>query len=137
MKNSFNFPKKIVNYDHNLYMASLDVASLFRNIPLEETIKSCVNDLFSNNFYIGKLSRKDLYELFKLATTESSFIFDNKLYKQIDGVAMGSPLGPTLANSFLCHYENFGLMNVLLSLNLWFTNVTLTIFLFCLNLKNI
>ena len=86
-------------------MASLDVESLFTNIPLEETIKSCVNDLFSNNFYLGKLSRKDLYELFKLATTESSFIFDNKLYKQIDGVAMGSPLGPTLANAFLCHFE--------------------------------
>ena len=29
----------------------------------------------------------------------------SKLYKQIDGVAMGSPLCPTLANSFLCHYE--------------------------------
>ena len=29
----------------------------------------------------------------------------SKLYKQIDGVAIGSPLGPTLANSFLCHYE--------------------------------
>ena len=43
--------------------------------------------------------------MLKLATTESSFIFDNKLYKQIDGVAMGSPLGPTLANVFLCHYE--------------------------------
>ena len=57
-------------------------------IPLEETIKNCVNDLFSNKFYSGKLSRKDLYELLKLETTESSFIFDNKLYKQIDGVAM-------------------------------------------------
>ena len=88
VKNSFDFAEEVVNYDHNLYMASLDVESLFTNIPLEETIKNCVNDLFSNNFYSGKLSRKDLYELLKLATTESSFIFDNKLYKQIDGVAM-------------------------------------------------
>ena len=55
--------------------------------------------------YSGKLSRKDFYDLLKLATTESSFIFDNKLYKQIDGVAMGSPLGPTLATAFLCHFE--------------------------------
>ena len=70
-------------------MASLSVESLFINIPLEETIKSCVKDLFSNNFYNGKLSRKDLYDLLKLATTKSSFTFDNKLYKQIDGVAMG------------------------------------------------
>ena len=86
-------------------MASLDVESLFTNISLEETIKNCVNDLFSNNFYSGRLSRKDLYDLLKIATTKSSFIFDNKLYKQIDGVAMGSSLGPTLANAFLFHYE--------------------------------
>ena len=26
-------------------------------------------------------------------------------YTQVDGVAMGSPLGPSLANAFLCHYE--------------------------------
>ena len=47
--------------------------------------------------------------MLKLAPAESSFIFDNKLYKQIDGVAMGSPLGPTLANAFICHYEKIWL----------------------------
>ena len=82
-------------------MASLDVESLFTNIPLEKTIKNCVNDLFSNSFHSGKLSRKDLYELLTLATSESSFIFDNKLYKQTDGVATSLKL----ANTFLCHYE--------------------------------
>ena len=87
-------------------MTSLDVDSLFNNIPLEETVKNRVNDLFSNNFDSGKLSRKDLYDLLKLVITESFFIFDNKLYnKQIEGVAMGLPLGPTLANDSLCHYE--------------------------------
>ena len=90
-------------------MANLDVESLSTNIRLEETMKNWVNDLFSNNFNSGKLGRKELYELLKLATTESSFIFDNKLYKQIDGVAMGSPLGPTLANAFVCHYEKIWL----------------------------
>ena len=28
-----------------------------------------------------------------------------EFYSQIDGVAMGSPWGPTLANVFLCHHE--------------------------------
>ena len=70
MKNYFKFAEEVVNYDHNLYMASLDVELLFMNVPLEETIKNCVNDLFSNNFYSDKLSRKDLYELLKLVTTE-------------------------------------------------------------------
>ena len=85
------------------------VLRTFTNITLEETIKNCVNDLFSNNLYRGKLSRKDLCEMLKLAITESSFIFDSKLYKQIDGVAMGSPSGPTLANAFLCNYEQIWL----------------------------
>ena len=105
MKTSFDIAEEVVNYDHILYMASLDVESLLTNIHFKETIKNCVNNLFSNNFYSGKLSRKDFYELLRLETTESSFISDNKLYKQIDGVAMGSPLGPTLATAFLCHFE--------------------------------
>ena len=114
VKRSFDLAEEVVNYDHNLYVASLDVELLFTNIPLEETIKNCVNDLFSNIiiiilYYSGKLSIKDLYELLKLSTTESSFSFDNKVYKQIGGVAMDSPLGPTLANAFLCHFEKIWL----------------------------
>ena len=35
---SFIFAEGVVNYDHNLYMVSLAVESLFTNIPLEETI---------------------------------------------------------------------------------------------------
>ena len=34
------------------------------------------------------------------------FMFNNKFYKQIDGVAMGSLLGPALANIFMCNFEN-------------------------------
>ena len=59
--------------------------------------------------YRGKLSKNELYYLLKSATSESSLIFDNILYKQIDDVAMGSPLGPTLANAFLCHNEKLWL----------------------------
>ena len=42
---------------------------------------------------------------------ESFFIFDGKIYEQCDGVAIGSPLGPTLANAFMCHFENICLEN--------------------------
>ena len=49
--------------------------------------------------------------LLTLATKESYFLFDEELYQQVDGVAMGSPLGPTLANIFLCHYEDIWLHN--------------------------
>ena len=32
-------------------------------------------------------------------------MLNNKFYIQVHGVAMGSPLGPILANIFLSHYE--------------------------------
>ena len=37
------------------------------------------------------LSKTEFKELLPLATKDSHFIFDGTLYKQIDGVAMGSP----------------------------------------------
>ena len=42
---------------------------------------------------------------------ESFFIFDGSFYEQCDGLAMVSFLGPTLANVFMCHFENIWLEN--------------------------
>ena len=36
---------------------------------------------------------------------ESYLLVNNILYQQTDGAAMGSPLGSSLANAFLPHYE--------------------------------
>ena len=33
------------------------------------------------------------------------FLYNDRLYQQVDGVAMGSPLGPSLATFFLRHLE--------------------------------
>ena len=44
--------------------------------------------------------------LVTVTTKELLFMFNNKFYKQIDGVAMGSPLGPALASIFMCNFEN-------------------------------
>ena len=97
-------------HDTSLYMTSLDDASLLTNIPLHERNNNCVSDLHNKDLYNGKLSKRDLFKLLETATSESS-IFDYLLYKQIDRVAMGSPLGPTLANAFLCRYEKEWLDN--------------------------
>ena len=40
------------------------------------------------------------------ATMTASFIlFDKEYYMQYDGVALGSPIGPTFASIFLCVHE--------------------------------
>ena len=33
------------------------------------------------------------------------FLYNNKLYQQIDGITMGCPLAPTMANFLLGHFE--------------------------------
>ena len=44
-------------------------------------------------------------ELLTLTAYESLLIFDQVMYRKIDGVTMGSPLCPILANAFLCYFE--------------------------------
>ena len=70
-----NFAKEITTYDSSLYMTSLDVESLFTNIPLNETINS-VSDIHNKNLYNEKLSKRGLFKLLETTTRESSFIFD-------------------------------------------------------------
>ena len=43
--------------------------------------------------------------MLSLTTKKSIIFFDMAFYTQVDSVAMGSPLGPSLANAFLCHHE--------------------------------
>ena len=86
-------------------MAILDVKSLYTNIPLNGVIDICINDLFCGTNTIHKLDCNHIKEHTTLAAYESSFIFDQVMYRQIDDIAMGSPLGPILINSFLYHFE--------------------------------
>ena len=92
-------------------MRSLDVDSLFTDIALDETIDICVNNLFENTDTVQGFTKSELKQLLYLATKESYFIFNGLLYKQIDGVTMGSPLGPSLANAFLSYHEKYWLKN--------------------------
>ena len=87
-------------------MASFDTESLFTNIPLDERINICVNNVFGNKKRVMGLLKKDFKQLLTLSVKSSYFIFNNVYYQQVDVVAMGSPLGPTLGNLFLVNYES-------------------------------
>ena len=105
VRDSFSFCEETQEQDNNLYMASFDIESLFTNIPLDETINICVNNVFGKKKRVKGLLKKDFKQLLTLSLNSSCFVFNNVYYQQVDGVAMGSPLGPTLANLFLVNYE--------------------------------
>ena len=109
MKDTFHFVSMIDNKDHRLFMASLDVDSLFTNIPLNETIDIVTQKVYGSKRKVDGLLKGDFKRLLQLSTQGAVFYFNGVYYRQKDGVAMGSPLGPALANAFLCHHEQYWL----------------------------
>jgi len=85
-------------------LVSFDVVSLFTNIPLQETIDIVCEYVYSSSVNRPSYSKNTFRKLLEIATG-GYFLYKEKLYCQIDGVTMGSPLGPTLANFFLAHLE--------------------------------
>ena len=105
VRDTFHFVSMLDDKDHHLVMASLDVDSLFTNIPLDETIHIVTEKVFHKKRKVNGLSKPDFKKLLTLSTKGNVFYFNGTYYRQRDGVAMGSPLGPALANAFLCHHE--------------------------------
>ena len=62
--------------------------------------------MFKDDENSPKIPKDVFRNLITVATKESFFMFSNKFYKQTDGLAMGCPLGPALANIFLRSFEN-------------------------------
>lgn len=112
LKNSYDFVSCINNFSgaDNYFMCSLDVESLYTNIPVNETIEIILDAIFTNDVVLHHdLSRDQLKKLLNLALCDSYFKFNNAIYKQKDGLAMGSSLSPIIANIFLNHFEEMHL----------------------------
>ncbi|VDP82445.1 unnamed protein product [Schistosoma mattheei] len=84
---------------------SFDVNSLFTNVPLTKTV-DFLCDYISKNFPLFPIPLPFLKELLLLCTANVQFTFDGEYFRQVDGVAMGSPLGPLLADIFMSYVEN-------------------------------
>ena len=90
----------------NVKLVSYDVESLFTNVPLSEVIDIACDYVYAHDSPSKpSFERKHFKKLLQIATS-GEFLYRDKLFKQIDGVAMGSPLGPTLANLFLANMES-------------------------------
>ena len=79
----------------------MSVAFLLMNVPLAETIEICANALYDGELTRPPFSRAVFVELMQTATSSVEFSFNNIMHRQIDDVAMGSPLGSSLADIFV------------------------------------
>jgi hypothetical protein len=71
-------------------MVSFDIVSLFTKVPIRETM-----DLLGRHFEEGVLG------LFRRVLTTSYITFNGQFYGQTDGMAMGSPFSPVIANFYM------------------------------------
>ena len=94
-----------LDIDINVFMCSFDMSSLFTNVFLHKIIKIC-SKVFNDMSNSQPVIPKDMFaELMKSVTSSVKFSFNNAMYKQTDGVAIRSPLGPSLANIFVGYYK--------------------------------
>ena len=101
--NSAEFVEEIssLKCDAPVTLASFDV----EYIPLQETTKLILDNSNGSTIFSAGLNKQAFASLLEIATCSSLFTFKDKLFTQIDGVAMGCPLGSSYANAFLCYHE--------------------------------
>ena len=99
----FQFVEEIhkLEFNEDNILVSYDVSALFTNMPLAEIIQILANKAVARNWFNGthdlNITQDDLVELLRVATKHQLFQFNT--------VFMGSPLGPLMANTFMCSIE--------------------------------
>jgi len=100
--NSYELVEKLgnVHIDDQTKLFSLDVVSLFTNVPLD-LVFGCI----AKKWHLLQNKIKIPYSEFiiglRLIMNSTFFKFNGKVYKQIFGTPMGSPLSPILADLLL------------------------------------
>ena len=110
VKDSFDAVNRIQNIPSNVFdegysYVSFDVESLFTNVPLRRTVNVIINRIYNDKLINTNLRKSTLKKLILDSCQKTTFSFQDKLYEQVDGVSMGSSLGPVLANIIMTELE--------------------------------
>ncbi|KAL9982212.1 hypothetical protein ACROYT_G011025 [Oculina patagonica] len=105
--NSLQFSKEVsdIKIDENEVLVSFDVVSLFTAIPVDKACIYIKNKLEQDASLSSRtnLDINDIISLLQFTLSNNYFMFNDKIYKQVHGCAMGSPVSPVVAN--LCMEE--------------------------------
>ena len=91
------------NIPKDTLLVTLDVSSLYTNIPHQEGIEACREAL--NSRTTKQPPTEDLAELIKQILTKNNFEFGDSHFLQIHGTAMGTRMAPSYANIFMGKLE--------------------------------
>ena len=95
--------RTVINDDEILVLH--DVNSLFKQIPLNETIDHTIELIYKQK-KLPTIAPKLIFKRLLCKVTKGCiFSFNGNLYKRIDGCDMGNPLSPVLANINMCKLE--------------------------------
>ena len=86
-------------------MGTLDVTSLYTNIPNTEGINCIKEILEQERNRHEKPSNESLLNLLEVVLTKNNFQFNGEHFLQIGGTAMGTRVAPTYANLFMRSLE--------------------------------
>ena len=86
-------------------LATLDVTSLYTNIPNDEGILAVSRYLFQHRDFSLNPTNHSICKLLELVLKTNNFEFDNKEFIQVGGTAMGTKLAPSFANLFMGYFE--------------------------------
>lgn len=99
VKDSFQFVERIRNIDvpDGYKMISLDVVSLFPNIPRDLALE-IINEMWDSINTHTNINNTLFMSIVKFCLETSYFTYDGQCYSQIDGMPMGGPLSPIIAD---------------------------------------
>ncbi|XP_063775638.1 uncharacterized protein LOC134911273 [Pseudophryne corroboree] len=94
----------------NAFLCTLDIVSLYTNIPHSGGLSAVTTLLSSSPLYTGS-ELSFFIKLLELTLKRNYFLFDSRWFVQQQGCAMGSCVAPAFANSYMFEVERQALFN--------------------------